>query len=76
MNKTQSIFEMIDLLMIELKMTDSMKEIDSMKAIDSMMTDSEIIDLIERFIAAKKLLIELICTYVDVTEIFHTLIEK
>ena len=76
MYKTQPIFEMTNLLMIELKVIDSMKKIDSLKTIDSVMTDSKMIDSIERLIAAEKLLIGLICTHVDVTEIVRTLIEK
>ena len=73
MNQTESISEVTDLLMIELKVIDL---IDSMKTVDSMIIDLEMIDSIERLIAAEKLLTELIRTYVDVTETVHTLIEK
>ena len=76
MNKTQPISEITDLLMIELKVIDSIKKIDSMKVVDSMMIDSETIDLIEQLIAVEKLLTELIHTHVEVTETVCTLIEK
>ena len=53
-----------------------MKKTDSMETVDSMMIDLKMIDLIKRMIAVEKLLTELICTHIDVTETIHKLIEK
>ena len=70
MNKTQSISETNNLLIIRLKM------IDLIKAVDSMMIDLGVTDSIERLIAVERLLARLICMYVDVTEAVCTLFEK
>ena len=67
---------MFDSMIVDSMLIDSLKKTDSMKTIESMMIDLKMTDSIERLIVVEKLLIELICTYVDASEIDSIMIEK